>query len=232
MSELKLEKFEGPLDLLLQLIDQQELDITEISLSQITEQYFHYLDKLEKNRSSKLADFLIIAAKLIYLKSRNLLPQAHIEDEQPGTGLADQLKMYKAYVDASATISNLWNNKDLAYGRIEPLVKTEEFILPPNARPSDLHESITQLLNRIKPIQPLPEVTIDHSFSVKHAIDKIRALLGKRGKTNFKSFAFSTGTRSEIIVSFLALLELMSKKTIIVSQASAFHDLEIQKISN
>ena len=140
MPDFKLEKFEGPMDLLLQLIEGEELDITEVSLAQVTEQYFKYLDKLEKNRSAKLVDFLVIAAKLIYLKSKNLLPYLYPEEELEGPSLADQLKMYKAYVDASKNIEQKWEDGSLSYGRIEKPIKIKEFVVPANAGIDDLEE--------------------------------------------------------------------------------------------
>src|SRR3989339_1639297 len=105
-NKLKLDNFEGPLDLLLQLIEQEDLNITDIALSKITEQFFVHLDKMGKNRSEELADFLVIAAKLIFLKSKNLLPYLNPEEDE-GESLADQLKMYKRYVEASKNIDEL-----------------------------------------------------------------------------------------------------------------------------
>ncbi|MFH1292168.1 MAG: segregation/condensation protein A [bacterium] len=229
MPDIKLEKFSGPLDLLLQLIDQHELDITEISLSQITGQYFQYLDRLEKNRSEKLADFLVIAAKLIYLKSKNLLPQLCADEEQESDSLAEQLKMYKAYVDASQHIQSRWSCNKISYTRIEPPTKMKEFTAPSNARIEDLHKSFEDLLARLKPVKPLPEATIDHAVSVKQVVDKIRKLLEKNKSISFKSLFEQTKNRSEVIVSFLALLELIGKDHIIVRQADSFSDFEVAK---
>src|SRR3989338_6596602 len=118
-KEIKLEKFQGPLDLLLQLIEQDELNITEISLSNVTEQFFDYLNKLEESRSEELADFLVIATKLVYLKSKHLLPYLYPEADE-GPSLAEQLKLYKRYADASKEIGRLWEQGSIASGRIEP----------------------------------------------------------------------------------------------------------------
>ena len=229
-SKIKLQNFDGPLDLLLQLIEGEELNITEISLSQVTEQYFQYLDKLEKNVDSKLADFLVIATKLVYLKSRQLLPYLYTEDEETGPTLADQLKMYKAYIDASKNIEFLWQNKDLSYGRVEPMRKSEEFCPPDNIRIENLHESFTRLLKRLKPVLPLEKETIDHTISIKQTVDRIRHLLGTGKKFSFKNLMSKARDRSEVIVSFLALLELLRKKDIIVRQQNVFGDLEVKKI--
>src|SRR3989344_5914455 len=102
MYSLKLEKFEGPLDLLLQLIERQELNITEVSLAAVTEQYLVYLSEHNDIAHEDLADFLVVAAKLLLLKSRLLLPELFVDDEEEaGTSLAEQLAVYRLYVKAS-----------------------------------------------------------------------------------------------------------------------------------
>ena len=128
-TEIKLEKFQWPLDLLLQLIEQEKMAITEISLSEVTEQFLNYLDKLsapgvDSDHSDFLADFLVIAAKLVYLKSKHLLPYLQPEEDE-GPNLADQLKLYKQYLEASKKILAFWQAERLAYGRTEPPVKVE-----------------------------------------------------------------------------------------------------------
>ena len=226
---LKLSNFEGPLDLLLQLIEQQELHITEISLSQVTEQFFVHLDKMGRNRSSELADFLVIAAKLIFLKSKNLLPYLNPEEDE-GESLADQLKMYKRYVEASKNIDELWSVGSVAYGRIEPPIKLKEFVLPANAGLSNLRQSMALLVQRLKPISPLPEVTIDYSISVKERIDNIRNMLLSNRKLNFDQLLSVVQSKTEVIVSFLALLDLLKKRDIMVRQQGSFGEMVVQRI--
>ena len=228
-TDLKLEKFEGPLDLLLQLVDQEKLSITEIALAKVTEQFFSYLDKLEKNRPEELADFLVVAARLIYLKSHHLLQYAYPEEEESGPGLADQLKLYKQYVEASKVVNSLWEAGKIAYGRVEPPVKNKEFVLPVNAAAENLYNSIMFLLNRLKPMEPLPKVTIDHSISVKQKIDTIRNLLKTGKEFSFKNLLSSAQNKTEVIVSFLAILELVKEKSIRFRQVNAFADLLVTK---
>ncbi|HSR89447.1 MAG TPA: segregation/condensation protein A [Candidatus Udaeobacter sp.] len=228
-TELKLEKFEGPLDLLLQLVDQEKLSITEIALAKVTEQFFSYLDKLEENRSEELADFLTVAVRLVYLKSHHLLQYALPKEEDTGPGLADQLKLYKQYVDASKTVNNLWGENKVAYGRTEPPVKNEEFTLPINAAADNLHKSMVFLVNRLKPLEPLPKVTIDHSISVKQKIDSIRHLLKNGRELSFNNLLAAAQNKTEIIVSFLAILELVKEKSINFKQTNSFADLLVTK---
>ena len=104
MYKVKLEKFEGPLDLLLQLIESADLDITEISLSQVADQFMRYLIEVENKNPDELADFLVAASRLLLIKSRILLPNLHIEDEGEAMELEIQLKIYKEYYEANLAI--------------------------------------------------------------------------------------------------------------------------------
>lgn len=228
-TDLKLEKFEGPLDLLLQLVDQEKLSITEIALAKVTEQFFSYLDKLEKNRPEELADFLVVAARLIYLKSHSLLQYAYPEEEANGPGLADQLKLYKQYVEVSKVVNSLWEAGKIAYGRVEPPVKNKDFVLPSNAGVNHLHDSMVFLLGRLKPLEPLPQVTVDHSISIKQKIDSIRNLLKTGKEFSFTNLLSSAQNKTEVIVSFLAILELVKQQSVRFKQVDAFADLLVIK---
>jgi len=229
MKEIKLEQFSGPLDLLLALIEQEKLNIGEIALSKVTEQYFEYLNKLEEHRPEELADFLVIATKLVYLKSRNLLPQLSLEEED-GPSLADQLKMYKRYIEASHDIQKMWDKNLVAYGRIEPPVKAEGFVLPANAEVGDLYSFFTSLLKRLKPLCPLPKVSIDRAVSIKEKIANIFDLLKTRKKLSFIQLLSKSENKTEVIISFLAILELIKTGSASVNQKNTFSDLEIYKI--
>ncbi|EKD43921.1 MAG: ScpA/B protein [uncultured bacterium] len=227
--EIKLEKFQGPLDLLLQLIELEKLNITEVSLAQITEQFLGFLDKLENDRSEELADFLVIATKLVYMKSRTLLPYLYPEEED-GPSLADQLKMYQQYIQASKKINILWSQNRIAYGRVEPPVKATEFVLPLNARGEDLLKSMQKLVSRLRPLNPLPKITIDRAVSVKQKIESIWNALKKHKKLQFNDMIAQAENKTDVIVSFLALLELMRDQKAFISQDSAFGNMEVNLI--
>ncbi len=227
--QLTLEKFQGPLDLLLQLIEQEKLNITEVALAKVTEQYFAYLSGLGATRSEELADFLVIATRLVYLKSRELLPYLYPEEDE-GPSLAEQLKLYKRYADASKEIERLWQRNAIAYGRLQPPKKPEAFELPANARSKDLRLSFALLLERLKPIAPLPEVAIDRSISVKQKIESIYAALKKLRQVSFKHLLQHAENRTEVIVSFLALLELVKEEKVSIYQTGAFEDMLIKRV--
>jgi segregation and condensation protein A len=228
-KELKLTKFEGPLDLLLQLIENEKLAITDVSLSDVTDQFFEYLTGMGEERSDELADFLVIATRLVYIKSRQLLPYLYPPEEE-GLSLSDQLKFYKRYADASKFVEKLWGQNKMAYGRIEPPPTQVGFVAPNNASGEELKNSFVSLLKRLKPINPLPEVRIDRTVSVQQKIKSIYEALQKLKQLSFKDIFNSTSNRSEVIVSFLALLELIKQEKISVKQTNSFNDMIINKV--
>ncbi len=230
MKEVNLEKFTGPLDLLLSLVEDQKMEITEISISQVTEQFFNYLNKLENEAPEELADFLVVATRLVYLKSKTLLPYLTPEEDE-GPDLANQLKMYKKFVEASVLINEMWNEKKLAYGRIEPLpVVIKDFIVPQNAGLEDLKNNFLHLLKKLKPLDPLPQTKINRAISVKQQIESIFNLLKSAKKISFSQVVKGAQSRTEVIVSFLALLELLKTEKIFITQNNSFEDMEINKL--
>lgn len=226
-AEIKLEKFEGPLDLLINLIDDRELVITDISLVGVIEQFFSYLDKLEESRDEELADFLVIATKLVYLKSRELLPYLMPADEVDEMSLADQLKLYKQYVDAGEYIRKLWDNDEMAYARVEPRKKNTEFSLPPNLSVDSLKKQMAGLVMRLKPVEALPKAVVDKSISLKNKISNFYNLLKKNRRLNFSDLISGAKNRTEVIMSFLALLELTKQQKVLFEQAGSFDDIVI-----
>lgn len=229
-KQITLEKFQGPLELLLQLIENEKLAITEISLAEVTEQFFKYLVSLEGERSEELADFLVIATRLVYIKSRQLLPYLYPPDEDDGKNLAEQLKFYKRYADAAKEIGQMWGREKMAYGRVETVAIVSGFHPPLNTALNDLRESMLQLLRRLKPINPLPEVKMDRTISVEQKIKSIYNALLKLKSLSFKKILEDASSRTEVIVSFLALLELIKGEKVSIDQSGAFDDMTIRKI--
>lgn len=230
--QFTLEKFSGPLDLLLSLIESEKLSVSDIALSQVTEQYLRYLDALEDRRAEELADFLVVATRLLLMKSRLLLPQFGAEADDEGVTLADQLRLYKVFLDASKKVNRLWLNTDTAFFRIEPPRLPDKFTPPRNITLSTLRAVMLQLITRLTPPKPLPETHIDRTISLKEKLDFIRTLLGRVKEANFHSLLAEAKNRTEIIVSFLALLELVKEKVVAVKQGEQFGDIFITRVQS
>lgn len=226
MLEFSLQKFNGPLDLLLSLLDERELSINEIALSEVTDQYVRYIDTLEEVEPAELADFLVVATRLLLLKSKQLLPQFLPEEEDEGD-LAEQLRRYKQFVEVSKKINDLWNQPTRGYQRFEPVQIEPPTELPANVTFEALSASMKRLLYRISPPKPLPRTHIDATVSLKEKINHLRSLLRRKKQLTFWETIGDKNNKTELIVGFLAMLELVKQKTVVLEQKQAFDDILI-----
>ncbi|PLX26521.1 hypothetical protein C0581_04280 [Candidatus Parcubacteria bacterium] len=224
---VQFKEFDGPLDLLLSLVDEKKMEITEVSISSVTEPFLGYLDTLEEKDAQELADFLVVAAKLLLMKSRTLLPQ-FAPEEDDGISLEDQLRLYRRFVDVSKKVNTLWlDDSKKSYGRVEPPVRSDEVIKPENMSQDTMHASMVQLVKRLAPPKPLPETQIDKTVSMKEKIDTLHKLLKKGKEVSFQTLLSDASTKTEVIVSFLAILELVKQKDIYLQQDNHFSDIVI-----
>lgn len=231
MYQLKIEKFEGPLHLLLQLIEQEELDITEVSLAQVTDQYLQYLDKIEEINPGEVADFLVIASKLLLIKSRLLLPTLKFDDEDDAVDLERQLKLYKEYLDASKRVAEMWQGGHIAYFRSKPYIipKAEGFLPPVGLRAEHLEKAMNFLIRALEPLIRLPQVSMKKAISIQEKISHLKALVLQHVKLNWQKIMDSANDKTDIIVSFLAILELVKQKELSVEQEGLFNEITITK---
>ncbi len=226
----KLEKFEGPLDLLLQLIESADLDICEISLSQVADQFMKYLEKVEQKSPEELADFLVVAAKLLLIKSRVLLPQLHLEEESDALELEKQLKIYKEYFEAAKKIAEIIGRKKFMFAREKiPLDREVVFSPPPHLGMEKLRRIFLEIIKEIEPIVKLPKKSLLRTISIKEKIENIRQKIIAGLKLNFKDLIAGAKDRTEIIVTFLGLLELVKQRAVSVKQEGEFGEIILEK---
>jgi len=226
---IQLEQFEGPLDLLLQLIEQQELDITTVSLAKVTDQYLKYVEQLEHVMPEEVADFLLVASKLIYLKSKYLLPNLDIADEEDAGDLAHQLKMYQQFYQASKVLEKMLGKQHFGFIRTQPmkLKFAPEFTPPSSLKSDDLAGLMRVVITRLGEIATLPQVLMAKAVSIKERIGHFRDLLQEKMEFSFSHF-MDKGNKVDTIVSFLALLELVKQQIISVDQSELFADISIK----
>lgn len=229
MFHHKTEQFEGPLSLLLQLIEKDELEITEISLAKVTEDFLVCL-KSEQIPEDELADFLVIAAKMLLLKSKRLLPNLVLDDDG-GISLENQLKMYKEFVEAAKKIEEKIKKKHWAFFR-EAVFKLEDrgFFPPKGLQVGKMRQMFVEILERLKPLLDLPKAILEKTISIKEKIQHIQNLLGQYSRVGFGKILNNARNRTEIIVSFLALLELTKQRRVAVAQGNNFEEIMIEKI--
>jgi len=229
MYEIKIEKFAGPLDLLLQLIEQEKLEITEIAIGQVTDQYLLYIEKMEDKDPEELSDFLVVAARLLLLKSRVLLPEIIAEEDLDD--LAKQLKMYKEFQEASKKIEAMIGEKRFTFSREKLPMKTEvEFSPPANLKADDMKNVFLAVLRRLDPLVKIPRQAIEKTISLQQRIMEIKDFLLTQQRVGFKSLITKAKSRTEVIVNFLAILELLKQQHLRVKQSKIFDDIMIEKI--
>jgi segregation and condensation protein A len=240
MIEFTTAKFSGPLGLLLNLIESEEMDITEISLAKIADEYVSYIRSAQDINPEELADFLVIAAKLLLIKSKALLPYLYTtEEEEEIDDLERQLRMYKEFVAASLKIK-----EQIARGErlfLPPLTKNRrgQFNLPVFSPPAKitaelLHEKFLVILaGLVKQLEEkLPEARLEPKISIDDKIAIIKQLLVDKIKINFSHLLASAATKTEVIVSFLAVLELAKQKELFFEQDELFSEIHISRQSN
>lgn len=229
MIHVRLRQFEGPLDLLLQLIEQRQLDISTVALAEVTEQYLGTLERVEKHRPDELADFLVIAAKLLFIKSRILLPQLDVPEDE-GLSLEDQLKLYQTFVHASELMRKLFRRRHVMYGREHPATLEPTFSPPRSIDLTLLAREFDEVLVRLEPMLAIPETTIMRTASLQEKIESVRQLILTRVAVNFRQLLEHAQSRMDVIVTFLALLELVKQRAAAVVQEQSFSDIRIESL--
>lgn len=226
----KIEKFEGPLDLLLRLIEEEKLLISEISLSAVADQYLESLKDVAEKDPDELADFLVVAAKLLLIKSRELLPSVEPLPEE-GPSLEFQLKMYKIFWDASQKIAALIKQKKFLHFRDKlPLAITPRFSPPPSATSERLYRVFLDVLVKITPVIKYPEERMRRVISIQEKIDKIRSVIDKNQTIRFHEILEGSKDKTEVVVNFLAVLEMVRNRVVTVEQSEEFGEIVINKI--
>ena len=228
--ELKLETFDGPLHLLLELIESEELPITEVSLAQVTDAYLQHINA-EQVPPSELADFLVVATKLLLLKSREILPTLEDDEEEDISTLALQLRLYKEFVDASRHLEEYFERQERSFARAKAdVVKIEEMQVDEALTSKVLHASFERLLKRLEPFFRLQQAAMERVISVKERLKEIHDAVLSRSKLLFTDVVGTEQSRVDVVVSFLALLELMKQGVIDAVQKKTFKDIEITHV--
>lgn len=231
-----LDQFEGPLDLLLCLIEQEELDITSIALARVCEEYLAHLKQVEDRSPEEVADFLVIAAKLLYLKSLLLVPGTVSEAEVDATGLAEQLRIYRAFVEASHGIEARYHSGVVLYEPVSARLtflqeKLGGFIPPPHCDVEALRTAFAHIIAELEPIVRIPRAVVGRVISIDDRIAEIRRLVTTQPQATFDDVLRGRRGRDEAIVSFLAILELVKRQVIDVEQDARFAPIRIERIS-
>lgn len=231
--QISTEIYSGPLDLLLQLIEKAELDITRLALAQVTDQYLAYLHELQEQNAAEVSAFLVIAARLVQIKSAALLPRPTLvgltPEEDPGEALAQQLILYKRFKELGLILeerelaglhSYLRLNSD-AHVQIPTKLDLSELTL------EGLIEAARDIFGGNGKVAPLSQVVSIPRITIRQKINTIIENLRKVGSVSFKELLSAPGNRLEVVVTFLAMLELIKRRIVNVNQLALFGDIEL-----
>ena len=228
MYHVKLEKFEGPLDLLHQLIETKKLEITEISLAQVADQFLSHIKKLPLDNMDDLADFLAVAGRLALIKSRALLPFLELTREQE-TDLAqlkDQLAEYYKIRELAQGLHKLDRSPKTIYSRDYLQNVKPVFYWPKKLAAADLKSSLADLLSTITLPQRIPQAQAIDILSLEKKLTEIETRLKEKLELKFSQILASKEPE-EKIVSFLGILELVKREHISAEQKSNFEDIKL-----
>lgn len=224
--------YEGPLDLLLSLIERAELDITSVSLGSVTDQYLEHLRAVENQLPEEISAFLVIAAKLVQIKSEALLPrppEREVGEEDPGISLVEQLKLYKRYKEIAVWMDERQTQNLRTFLRVAPPPKVEPKLDLSNLTLEKLISAAETALSKGKDKQPLASVISAPRVTIREKIDFITKTLKSIQRMSFSGLITDKATRVEIVVTFLALLELVKRYHITAKQDTLFGDIEFER---
>lgn len=225
--------YEGPLDLLLNLIERAELDITSVSLAMVTDQYLAYINSLEQINADEISAFLVIAAKLLQIKSEALLPRPPAREpgeEDAGQSLVDQLKLYKRYKEIGAWLQAREDANLRTYLRLAPPPKIEPKLDMSNLTLEQLVAAASEAFAREKAKTPLGEVIAPPRVTIREKIELIAKTMREMERSTFRALLDRDASRLEIVVTFLALLELVKRYRLHAHQEGLFSDIEIERM--
>lgn len=231
--EVQLPLFEGPLDLLLRLIEREELEITAVSVAQIADQFLAYLAFLQERPAAELADFLVMAARLLVIKSRALLPRPPRPvdpdaEEDPAEELARQLREYRRFRQAASWLLDRETVGARAYVRVASLPPIPSRLAPGEITLQDLLDAMRHALAQIEPAPP-SAIATPVTVTIAQRIARIIKSTSDGRQVHFRSLLGRACTRIDVIVTLLALLELIKQHRVAATQMRLFGDIVITR---
>lgn len=230
--QVTLPVFEGPLALLLHLIERQELDITQVSLAQVTNQYLEHLAQISERNPDNLADFLVVAAKLLLIKSRVLLPKppaalSSEEEDDIGQDLIQQLIEYRKFKKAAGWLKDLNEQGMRSYIRLAGAPSLDRTVDLGDITLDELLDAVRQALAVKPPATSVDSTVPPVSITIADQMALIQRETARGRKASFRLLLEKATTRLEVVVTLLALLELVKQLRVTMHQDRAFGDILI-----
>lgn len=225
---IKTDRFEGPLELLLELVEKRKLLINDISLAEVTDEYMRTVAAMQERSLPHTAQFVALAATLLLLKSKSLLPVLELTEEEHERidDLEAMLKHYQIYRDAGVTVREQFGVAPLyerGYVPSGPLFTPDQY-----CRPSELHCCLRELLHELPQPKTIPKVQVQPTITLEEMIERLHTRIKKQFRATFSELHEAETERKTVVVAFLAVLELCKQGTVIVKQEQHFTDFTIE----
>ena len=228
---VKTEVFEGPLDLLLDLVEKRKLLINDISLAEVTNEYMRTVSEMQERSLPGTAQFIVLAATLLLIKSKSLLPVLDLSEEEENTieDLEERLKLYQIYRNAGKTVEAAFGTKMCHerqfVAKNDPIFTTDKF-----TELSELSNAMHRVLSELPKKPEKPKVQVKKVISLEEMVDRLKNRIERQMKLRFSELLEEDREPTTIIVGFLAVLESVKQGSILVAQAERFHEIEIERV--
>ena len=225
------EKFEGPLHFLLEEIEKEKLSVNEVSLARITNSFLEYIKALPESTQHEIAEFIVVASQLLLIKSRSLLPSIPLTEEEQYSieELQERLRILQKIRECAEALGKINKNPGSLFAREAFLGVGVVFYPPPKLTPEVLSTVFSEILSTIPKPQEFKKEIIEKVISLEEKITELQQSLQNRAERLFSDIMKKSENRTEIIVNFLAILELAKQKIITLDQGSLFGDIVIRK---
>ena len=227
---IKTEVFEGPMELLLDLVEKRKLLINDISLAEVTDEYLQQVSLMQELSLPNTSQFVSLAATLLLIKSKSLLPVLDFSEEELGTidDLEERLKLYQIYRDAAKAISERFGSKVMHRRRY--VMKAEPIFLPDdNCTVEQLREAIQRVVSDLPVKEVRSKVQLRKVVSLEEMVERLHKRIETQVKLRFSDLLENDQEKTTVIVGFLAILESVKQGSILVAQISRFEEIEIEK---
>ena len=237
--EIKIENFEGPLDLLCHLIEKNKMDIFQVRISDITDQYIEYIHQMEEMNLEVTSEFLIMASTLLYLKSKTLLPKDTIEEEElTEEELLQRIIEYKKFKEISKKFKEMYEQNSKRMFKLPDEVKLPKQKLEKEYSPNTIPETYANVVNtnqaRInKNAKNIEKIAITDTYTVGSKVkDMYRELIRNKKFVFNKLFSLKKHNKNEVVTAFTGLLEMSRRSKILTEQEEIFGDITVTKKQN
>ena len=233
---IKIDNFEGPIDLLLYFIEKNKMKIDEINLTEITDQYIDYLNEMERMNLEIASEFLIMASTLLYLKSKNLLPKQEEEEEELSEEeLIRRIIEYKKFKDMSQIFKQKYEENSKKYFKMQENIKLPKQILEEKYSANIIPEIYENLVERTsvrlnKDARNIEKIALVENYTVGDKVKEMFRVLIKQKRFIFnKLFSVKNRNRQEVVTAFSGLLEMSRRNKVVTNQEDLFGDIEVEK---